>query len=117
MKKALLPLLFSLAACGVAHADEGAPKEQTVQGELVDLACYLDHGARGEKHKPCATSCAQNNLPIGLLDKRGQLFLVIDKDHKPMNAALADKMASTVKATGKVVSRNGVKMIEVSKIE
>lgn len=119
MKKALIPLLFGLClgACGIAHAAEPAPKAQTVEGELVDLACYLDHGARGEKHKACATSCARNNLPIGLLDKRGHLYLVIDKAHKPMNATLADKMASTVKATGKVVSRNGVSMIEVSKLE
>src|SRR5271154_3106622 len=45
-----------------------APGEQTIRGELVDLACYLDHGAKGEHHKACATSCALKGLPIGLLD-------------------------------------------------
>ncbi|MHB8420084.1 MAG: hypothetical protein ACYDCL_18570 [Myxococcales bacterium] len=90
--------------------------EQTIQGELVDLACYLEHGGRGEKHKACATSCAQSGLPIGLLDKHGKLFLVIG-DHKPMNAQLADKMGDTVKATGKISTRSGMKLIEISSVE
>ena len=29
----------------------------TVKGEVLDMACYLDHGAKGEKHKGCAEKC------------------------------------------------------------
>jgi hypothetical protein len=101
---------------GHHHHDSGG-KSVTVEGELVDLACYIDHGARGEKHQACATTCAQNGLPIGLLDKRNNLYLVLDKDHKTMNATLADKMATTVKITGKISKRNGMSLIEAEKVD
>ncbi len=99
-----------------AKAEKKEAGSTTIQGELVDLACYLEHGGHGEKHKACATTCAQNGLPIGLLDKHGKLYLVIG-DHKPMNSQLADKMGDTVKATGKVSTRNGMKLLEVSSVE
>ena len=91
--------------------------EQTIQGELVDLACYLDHGAKGEHHKACATRCALRGLPIGLLDKDNKITIVIGVHDKPMNTELAEKMSTTVRLTGKVVSRDGVQMIEVSGVE
>ncbi len=113
------PKAAPAAAAPAAKAAAPAEKkegEQTIQGELVDLACYLEHGGKGEKHKACATSCAQSGLPIGLLDKHGKLTLVVG-DHKPMNSELADKMGTTVKLTGTVSSRNGMKMIEVSSVQ
>src|SRR5450631_1002595 len=32
-------------------ADAAATKEVT--GEIVDMMCYVDHGAKGEKHQAC----------------------------------------------------------------
>jgi hypothetical protein len=90
---------------------------QTLEGELVDLSCYLDHGARGEHHKACGTSCALRGLPIGLLDNDNKITIVVGVHDKPMNAELANKMGTTVRLTGKVVSRNGLQMIEVSSVE
>jgi hypothetical protein len=91
--------------------------EQTLQGELVDLTCYLDHGARGERHKACGTACALKGLPIGLLGKDDTITLVVGAHERPMNVELADKMGTIVQLTGKVVSRNGVRMIEVSGVQ
>jgi hypothetical protein len=51
-----------------------------------------------------------------LLTKDDQLYLVIG-DHQPMNEDLAPKAGKTVTLTGKVVERNGVKMIENAKLE
>ncbi len=113
---ALIPVLLALPPVAFAHGDDEGPV-QTIEGELVDVACYVDHGGRGPKHQGCATACAQNNLPIGILDAKNQLFLVVDDDHKPMNDKLASKMASHVKATGHVHTRGGVRLIEVEKIE
>lgn len=90
---------------------------QTLEGELVDLSCYLDHGARGEHHKACGTTCALRGLPIGLLDRDNKITLVVGVHDKPMNAELANKMGTTVRLTGKVVSRNGMQMIEVSSVQ
>jgi hypothetical protein len=91
--------------------------EQTIQGELVDLTCHLDHGAKGDHHKACATTCALKGLPIGLLGKDDTITLVVGAHEKPMNTELAEKMGTTVQLTGKIVSRNGMQMIEVSRVQ
>ncbi|GIW40038.1 MAG: hypothetical protein KatS3mg076_0615 [Candidatus Binatia bacterium] len=52
----------------------------TVEGEIVDLACYLGHGKRGAGHASCAKMCAKGGKPIGLLTENGELYLLID-DH------------------------------------
>lgn len=84
--------------------------DQSITGEVVDLMCYLDHGAKGEKHKGCASTCIKNGGPVGLLSG-DNLYLVVG-DHKPMNRELAGKAAETVTLKGKVVEKHGVKMIE-----
>jgi hypothetical protein len=95
-------------------ADEKAPT-QSVKGEVVDLMCYLDHGAKGEKHKGCAEKCIKSGGPVGLLSE-DQLYLVIG-DHKPMNDELASKAGETVTLKGKVVEKHGMKMIENAELE
>jgi hypothetical protein len=105
---ALSSLLFA--------ADEKAPaaRTQTLKGEIVDLMCYLDHGAKGEKHKGCAEKCIKGGGPVGLLSG-DQLYLVVG-DHQPMNEELAPKAAQTVTLKGTVVERHGMKMIEKAQI-
>ena len=89
---------------------------QTIKGEVVDMMCYLDHGAKGDKHKGCAEKCIKAGGPVGLLTADDQLYLVVG-DHQPMNEQLAAKAAQTVTLKGKVVERNGVKMIENAELQ
>ncbi len=88
---------------------------KTVTGEIVDLMCYLDHGAKGDKHKGCAEKCIKSGGPVGLLSG-DDLYLVIG-DHKPMNDELASKAAQTVTLKGKVVEKHGMKMIENAELQ
>ena len=106
---------LALPTAAIAADEKGDTKIQKITGEVVDLMCYLDHGAKGEKHKGCAATCIKNGGPVGLLSG-DQLYLIVG-DHKPMNAELADKAAQTVTVTGKVVERNGMKMIENAQLE
>lgn len=94
----------------VNRAADSDAQTKTVKGEIVDLMCYLDHGAKGEKHKSCAGKCIKSGGPVGLLSGE-DLYLVIG-DHKPINDKLADKAAQEVTLKGKVVEKNGMKMIE-----
>ncbi len=96
----------------MARADDAKP----VSGEVVDLMCYLDHGAKGDKHAGCAEKCIKSGGPVGLLTKDDQLYIVIG-DHQPMNDTLASHAGKTVTLSGKVVERNGMKMIENAKLE
>ena len=98
-----------LPRVGVGADDKEAT--QTIKGEVVDLMCYLDHGAKGDKHKGCASKCIKGGGPVGLLTSDDKLYLVVG-DHKPINDTLGEKAAQTVTLKGKVVERNGMKMIE-----
>jgi hypothetical protein len=98
-----------LPRVGVSADDKQAA--QTIKGEVVDLMCYLDHGAKGDKHKGCASKCIKGGGPVGLLTADDKLYLVVG-DHQPINDTLAEKAAQTVTLKGKVVERNGMKMIE-----
>ena len=93
-----------------------AQDSQSITGEVVDLMCYLDHGAKGDKHAGCAKKCIGSGGPVGLLTKDDQLYLVIG-DHKPINDTLAPLAAKTVTLKGKVVEKHGMKMIQNAEIE
>ena len=105
---------LALPRFGFAAEESAGGQSQTLTGEVVDLMCYLDHGARGEKHKGCAETCIKNGGPVGLLSG-DQLYLVVG-DHKPMNKELAAYAAQTITLKGKVVEKNGMKLIENAQV-
>jgi hypothetical protein len=102
-------------ALGLSVSNLGAAETKTVKGEVVDLMCYLDHGAKGEKHAGCAEKCIKSGGPVGILTADSQLYLIIG-DHSPMNDQLAQFAAKTITVKGKVVERDGMKMIENAEI-
>jgi hypothetical protein len=93
--------------------DETASKEVT--GEVVDMMCYLDHNATGEKHgQGCGAKCVKNGGPVGIVSD-GKAYLVVG-DHKPMNDQLADYCGKTVTLKGKMAERGGIAMLENAEI-
>jgi hypothetical protein len=119
----LLTILLVTLASGVGlviptltfAAEQSSGSEKSVTGEVVDLMCYLDHGAKGDKHAGCAETCIKNGGPVGILSGEN-LYLVVG-DHKPINDQLAPKAGKTVTLKGKVVERNGMKMLENAELE
>lgn len=83
----------------------------TVTGEVLDMACYLDHGAHGDGHAACAEKCITSGLPVGLKTADGTVYLLIG-EHKPANAELAQYAAKTVTVKGKFVNRDGINLLE-----
>lgn len=108
--------LALIAALAHPWALIGADETQTLQGEVVDLMCYLSNGAKGEKHAACAEKCIKSGGPVGLLTKDDHLYLIIG-NHKPLNADLASHAGKTISIKGKVVERNGMKMISNAVIQ
>ena len=54
-------------------------KEMTITGRVVDPACYIHMGLKGESHKQCATACAKAGQAFGILDeKAGVLYQVLE---------------------------------------
>ncbi len=83
----------------------------TVKGEVLDMACYIDHNASGEKHASCAKTCIESGLPVGIKSEDGKTYLIVG-EHKPLNQALAPLAAKTITVRGKFVSRDGFNMLE-----
>jgi hypothetical protein len=105
-----------LLAIGANLSTAKAAETKTIKGEVVDMMCYLDHGAKGEKHAACAKKCIESGGPVGILTEDKQLYLIIG-DHKPMNKELAELAAKTITVKGEVVERDGIKMIQKCEIE
>ena len=105
-----------LAGAGApAFAHEEAADAQTITGEVVDLACYLGHGARGAQHQPCAQKCIASGLPVGI--KSGDtLYLAVGREHGTANAALAPLAAKQVTVEGTVTEQDGVHLIAITKV-
>ena len=96
---------------GKKEAGAAAADTQKITGEVVDMVCYIDHGATGEKHADCAKKCIAGGLPVGLKATDGKTYLVVG-EHVSINKELAEHAAKTITVEGKVVSRDGFNMIE-----
>ncbi|OGR91909.1 MAG: hypothetical protein A2992_08195 [Elusimicrobia bacterium RIFCSPLOWO2_01_FULL_59_12] len=97
------------------HHQEGkeaaAGQTVTVKGEVLDMACYIDHHAMGAKHADCAKTCIESGLPVGIKGEDGMTYLLIG-EHKPINKQLIPYASKTITVKGKFVSRDGFNMIE-----
>src|SRR5437762_6673757 len=75
-------LTFSPLAVAQEHehgSDTAASKEVT--GEVVDMMCYVDHNAVGEKHgQSCGAKCIESGGPVGIVSD-GKAYLVVG-EHK-----------------------------------
>jgi hypothetical protein len=109
---------FAVAPLAIAqeheHGDDAAASKE-VTGEVVDMMCYVDHNAVGEKHgQSCGAKCVRNGGPVGIVSD-GKAYLVVG-EHKPMNDQLAEYCGKTITLKGKMADRGGIAMIENAEI-
>jgi hypothetical protein len=123
MKKFLFVLIvfvFVFAPLAVFSGEEAGQKvaSVTVEGEVLDLGCYLGRGAKGAEHAGCAKRCVKSGQPMGLLAKDGTVYLLLanHKDNAPFEAA-KDHAGETVTIKGKAANQEGMKGIEVHSVK
>jgi hypothetical protein len=97
---------------GKESLDAGASKQVT--GEIVDLMCYIDHGAMGDKHAGCGNKCIKGGGPVGIVES-GKAYLVVG-EHQPINDQLADSCGKTITLKGKLAERGGMALLENAEI-
>ena len=109
-------LTISPLAVAQEHEHGGdAATSKEVTGEVVDMMCYVDHNAVGEKHgQACGAKCVRSGGPVGIVSD-GKAYLVVG-EHKPMNDQLAEYCGKTVTLKGKMAERGGIAMIENAEI-
>jgi hypothetical protein len=116
MKRSLAAIALSLFAA-TAGAHEGHEhKSEKLTGEVIDMTCYLDHGATGPKHAECARKCIESGLPVGLL-VNGKVYNVIISSHEAPNAKLAPYAGQMVTITGKTIVKNGTRAIDMEDVK
>jgi hypothetical protein len=109
--------VFAVSAAALAGDEKKADaKPVTLTGEVLDLYCYMDHHATGPDHAKCATSCIKKGLPVGFLAADGTVYIVIGKEHEPVNATVADFAGKKCAITGVVKEQGGIKAIELVSI-
>jgi type 1 fimbria pilin len=59
--------LCLIVACSTGLHAADAP-QVTVTGEVIDSACYIKSGARGESHRTCAQKCGDAGIPLAVVE-------------------------------------------------
>ncbi len=118
MKRSITIGLFVLTAVAGLQAlssRASAQDDVTVQGEIIDMACYMAKGSKGASHKACAQMCAKKGVPIGVLTDGGDVYLLLDDHNNPDPYDAAKKLAGEhAEISGKKFSKQGVASIVVS---
>lgn len=96
---------------------QAAAKE--IIGEVVDPACWVVNGARGESHRECAIACAKAGQTLAILQRKtNKLFLLsTEKPGEDPNAGVIDFCGQMVLVKGRVFTRNSVSAIRIASIE
>ena len=82
-------------------------KRERVTGEVVDVSCYLQLGKHGAAHVACATKCANNGQPIGLLTSAGTLYFLFPEAHHPRRDGQAEIRTALIPQLGNTVTLMG----------
>ncbi len=115
----LLAFLFGSTAISQGKQESKATEKKVVlKGEVLDLACYVAHEAKGAGHKKCAEMCIKGGAPIGILTEDGKVYLCVEDHKKPEPyEKLKGFAAEKVSVTGTVYNRGGLLGIVVEAVE
>lgn len=109
----LVVMVFAVGLPAVSTAGDGEASSWT--GEVVDSACYIAKGARGDGHAGCAKRCVKNGQPMGLVTDDGAYYLLA-ADHKKGDAyeGLKDLAGEKAVVSGSLSEKSGIKMVTVT---
>jgi len=107
---ALGALALSLAASPARSAGDA---QVSVTGEVIDSACYIKSGARGESHRTCAQKCGDVGIPLALVeDGTGNVIWIASVDDmETPNAKLRPFAGRRVTIGGTWAERGGAKLL------
>ena len=102
------------SATAVASTEEGS-----IEGQVVDVSCYLAQGLKGDAHRQCAEICAnQLGIPLNVLDDEGNLWHLVDDDMPghDQNPTVVQYAEQRVRATGTLIDKGANKAIIVKDV-
>jgi len=128
--KALTLALAAVAATAVAARPAQAQgmkdmkdmkdmKATTISAQVIDLACYVNFGLKGEGHRECAQVCADAGLALGFLGSDGNVYIATEKGMPGPSSTprLKPHAEHTVEVTGMVNERSGTRSITIESMK
>ncbi len=93
--------------------DDSTSMGKAMKCEVIDVACYIAKGAKGEGHQACAAKCISGGGELALL-YNGKLYIPVDKDYHSARDQFVTKGGEMVSVTGKTVSKSGLNYMVLS---
>jgi len=90
---------------------------RTVSGEIVDPKCYFGvmKPGEGKAHRSCAIRCLAGGIPAVLHDtNKEEYFLLVNELWEPLNDNVTSIIGDQITVTGKEVTWNDWKILEVN---
>jgi hypothetical protein len=120
-EKAAEPAKASTASSKSSTSSTGATKlgAKTIIGEVIDPACWVINGAKGEAHKECMIACAKSGQTLAILEKKTNKIYILatERPGDDPNRGVIDYAGQTVLVKGKVFSRGGLIAVQVASVE
>lgn len=109
---------FAVATAGFSAPPPAAPAKVVVTGEVIDSACYIKSGSRGESHRECAQRCGDAGIPLAILeDGTGNVVWVAAiQDMQTPNALLRPHAGRKVRVEGTWAERGGTRLLLVASV-
>lgn len=103
----------------VTTATEATTDEGSIEGQVVDVSCYLAQGLKGEAHRQCAEICTNDlGIPLNILTDDGNLWQLVDDDMPghDQSPTVVQYAEQRVRATGMLIEKAGNKAIVVKDV-
>lgn len=109
------------ATAPAAKAATAAPKSGSgsIIGEVIDPACWVINGSKGEAHKECAIACAKAGQTLAILERKTNKVYILasERPGEDPNKSLIDYVGQAVLVKGKIYSRGGLMAFQVASVE
>jgi hypothetical protein len=112
---------FAAAAIGMKALAGDPPvkfkqgSETTLEGRVVDLECLMTGKFATKDHAKCTADCIRAGVPAALETPGG--LVLIGEGGKSPSAQLVPFAFENVKIVGKLYERDGVRYIDMTKVE
>ncbi len=106
-------------AATTATATASTQEEGSIEGQVVDVSCFLAQGLKGEAHRQCAEICANDlNIPLNILDDEENLWQLVDDDMPghDQNPTVVQYAEQRVRVTGTLIEKGGNRAIIVKDV-
>lgn len=118
--KRLWMVLAAVGAMVLAGRALAGDKSVTQKYEVVCLKCMAHSasmgkdGGHGAGHAACAMSCSAKGTDLGLMDKKGNLYVPVDSSFQSARESIKDKAGQTVELKGNIIKTKGILYLQLS---